>query len=133
MRTWSWVAKPTGAVILVETETGNTVMDCVRKSMQACVPRFAHWPGLADGLERSGQVGTMSLALGWFDSTGRLAHPNARLIEASPQLLRALRAAHDKLSAAMHPGAHPHAVQVLVSEAHAIQSEALSQLNGASS
>jgi hypothetical protein len=126
---WKWIAKPNGAVLLAEVETGHTVMDCVRKSMQACVPRFASWPGLPEGEPRAGREGVMAMAQSWFDADGRLTHPHARTIEASPALLDALARAQAKLTAALQ--AHPAAVPHLVAEAHAIQAGALAAAGAA--
>ena len=124
---WVWVSKPNGAVMLT-TVDGLTVMDCVRKSMQACAPRFAHWKGQADGEPRAGRAGTMSMAHSWFDAEGKLAHPDAQLIRVSPALRDALIRAQAKLSAALL--ASPSFVPHLVAEAHAIQAGALAVLEG---
>ena len=127
---WLWIAKPNGAVLLV-TADGLEVMDCVRKGTQACAPRFASWPGLKQGEPRVGRAGVMSLSHSWFDADGQLAHPDARLIAASPALLLALSRAQQKLAAAMHADVHPRAVPVLIAEAHDIQAVAIRQATGA--
>jgi hypothetical protein len=132
MSAWLWIAKPNGAVVLVEVETGHIVMDCVRKAQQACTPRFANWPGVSDGEDRAGREGAMSMAQSWFGPDGRIKHPDARVIEVSRQLRDALQAAQAKLTAALRPEVHPRAVPVLVAEAHAIQADALALLQARS-
>lgn len=123
---WAWVARDNGAVVLVQVATGHTVMDCVRKSTQACAPRFASWPGQAEGKPRAGHVGKLSLAHSWFDSKGRLVHPDAWLIQASPNLLFALRTAQAKLVAAAR-SADP---RPLIAEAQRVQALAISLAEG---
>lgn len=87
---WIWVAKPNGAVVLA-TVDGLNVMDCVRKGTQACAPRFATWTGIAEGLPRAGRAGVMSMSHSWFNAAGALAHPDALVIAAAPDLLKALQ------------------------------------------
>lgn len=123
---WVWTARENGSVALVQASSGHTVMDCIRKSTQACAPRFASWSGLAEGKQRAGRAGTMSLAHSWFDSQGRLAHPDAWLIQTSPNLLFALRAAHAKLAAATQD-ANP---RPLIAEAQQIHAVAISLATG---
>jgi len=86
---WVWVPKASGAIVL-ETADGLPVMDCVRKSMHACVPRFPNWPGAAQGQPRADRPGVMSMAHAWLGADGRLSHPYAVLIAAAPELLDAL-------------------------------------------
>lgn len=97
---WSWKAMPNGAVILVDAD-GHTVMDFVRKGMQACLPRFPSWPGIERGEPRNGQPGVMSVAQSWMDGSGQIAHPYARRIETAPTVCDALAFAirfHDQLT-----------------------------------
>ena len=75
---WSWKALPTGAVVLQDID-GNTVMDCARRGLQACVPRF-----------HSEQTGGMRFAHSLMDASGQIAHPVARQIEMAPTVCDAL-------------------------------------------
>lgn len=100
---WVWLAKPNGAVVLAAAD-GHTVMDCVRKGTQACAPRFANWPGLADGQPRAGRAGVMSMAHSWFDAAGRLVHPDALKLAAAPVMFAALNAALDEVDQAQAEG-----------------------------
>jgi len=99
---WTWKALDNGAIILVDAE-GHTVMDCVRRSMQACVPRFPTWPGIELGQPRAGRPGVMAMAHSWMDADGALTHPYALQLAAAPALHEALSFAvrfHDQLTPA---------------------------------
>lgn len=106
---WSWKALPNGAVILVDGD-GHTVMDSVRRSMQACVPRFPNWPGVDQGQPRAGRPGVMSMAQSWIDASGQLTHPYARLIATAPALLTRMQRAVEILSAEGYPVTEDRAV-----------------------
>lgn len=98
---WQWFAHANGDVYLATPDRGHLlVMDFARKGMQGGQPRFAEWHG--DHRERWG--GTMVPA----DRMNILDHPDARLIAAAPDLVRALlHALEDFQCSQKSDGPHP--------------------------
>lgn len=82
---WDWFSYSDGRVYLATPNNGRLiVMDFVRKGMNYAQPRFAVWK---DG-ERANMGGIMVPADGLIDVA---KHPDARLMAASPDLLKSLQ------------------------------------------
>ena len=86
---WYWHQDHAGRTSIRTPDRGNLiVMDFCRKGMQGAEPRFAHWTGMAEGAPRGRMGGILESGLN---------HADARLIAAAPDLLAALKEAHDLL------------------------------------
>lgn len=81
---WRWLRRGQDGVHLGTPDRGLLiVMDFTRKGMTGAQPRFAVWKGE----ERGRFGGVMRTA----DEIDLEAHPDARLVAAAPDLLRALK------------------------------------------
>lgn len=87
---WQWCHQDglRGAYLATPNRGRLYVMDFVRKGMQHAAPRFAHWKGITEGTERERFGGIMEDGI--MLKNGEM-HPDARLIEAAPELLAAAR------------------------------------------
>lgn len=82
---WQWVKDGGGRIYLEHPQKGRlTVMDFVRKGMNSAEARFATWDG-----EERGRMGGIMRPMSKLDLS---AHPDARLMEAAPDLLQACKA-----------------------------------------
>lgn len=106
---WQWFTKSNGGPYLATPDRGRLyVMSFTRLGMQGATVRFSRWDGMNDGTKRQRMGGIMEDGLLLKD--GEL-HPDARLIEAAPDLLGALvdyMAAVDLMNAAMQDGVNVH-------------------------
>lgn len=85
---WDWYQSNQGVPYIGTPHSGHLlVMDFVRKGMNSAQPRFATWKG--DNRERMGGIMVPAGKLVLAD------HPDAILIAAAPELLKACRAALD--------------------------------------
>lgn len=92
---WYWHFDGQACASLRTPDRGNLiVMDFIRQGMQSAAPRFAIWPGIEAGEPRERLGGIMKplpqiaggvLSLHWTQPV----HPDARLIAAAPDLLKA--------------------------------------------
>lgn len=81
---WYWHVDSNGRISLRTPDRGQLiVMDFGRVGMQSAAPRFAYWDGMEDGKPRARLGGILMTATP--DTIAQ--HPDARLIEAAPDLL----------------------------------------------
>jgi len=83
---WDWYDNGHGAYLGTPHSGHLIVMDFARKGMNGAQPRFATWKG--DTRERMGGIMVPAEKLVLAD------HPDALLIAAAPELLKALQAAY---------------------------------------
>lgn len=87
---WQWFERQKGRPYLATPDRGQLyVMGFERAGMQGAGPVFAHWPGIEGGAARERRGGVMEPGLLLRDG---LMHPDARMVEAAPDLLEALAA-----------------------------------------
>lgn len=85
---WAWFDSERGPYLATPDRGRLYIMGFARKGMQGAGPRFAVWDGIESGVERSRLGGIMEDGL--YLQNGDL-HPDARLLEAAPDLLAALQ------------------------------------------
>lgn len=89
---WYWHVDSNGRISLRTPDRGQLiVMDFARVGMQAAGPRFAYWDGMEDGKPRA-RLGGILMAATPNTIAG---HPDAKLMEAAPDLLAALKLARE--------------------------------------
>jgi len=82
---WQWFTHSGGAPYLATPDRGRLyVMSFARLGMQGATVRFSRWDGMRDGVKRLRMGGIMEDGLLLADGS---LHPDARLIEAAPDLL----------------------------------------------
>lgn len=86
---WGWFTNGNHTSLVTPDRGRLYVMEFARRGMQGAGPRFAHWDGMDTGAPRERLGGIMED--GPYLRDGNL-HPDARLIAAAPELLKALRA-----------------------------------------
>jgi hypothetical protein len=96
---WKWFERQIGRPYLATPDRGQLyVLGFERKGMQGAGPVFAHWPGIEGGAPRERKGGIMEPGLLMRDGS---MHPDARLIEAAPDLAAALRDLVDVMTGRM--------------------------------
>lgn len=96
---WQWFERQPGRPYLATPDRGQLyVLGFERKGMQGAGPVFAHWPGIEGGAARERKGGIMEPGLLMRDGS---MHPDAKLIEAAPELAAALRDLVDVMTGRM--------------------------------
>jgi hypothetical protein len=94
---WAWFTETGPRPYLATPNRGRLyVMGFSRSGMQGATPIFSHWNGIEEGTHRGRSGGIMHNGI--FLPNGAM-HPDARVIQTAPQVLRALRALHDNMVA----------------------------------
>jgi len=91
---WQWFERERGPYLATPDRGHLYVMGLARKGMQGATVRFATWHGIESGAERERLGGIMEDGIRLRN--GEL-HPDARLLEAAPDLLAALKAVKRRL------------------------------------
>lgn len=87
---WKWFERAEGRPYLATPDRGHLyVMGFERKGMQGATPVFSHWTFIEAGKPRERTGGIMENGILLRDGS---MHPDARLIEAAPELFAALEA-----------------------------------------